>query len=66
MTLPTLWAVSDLHVRHADNRAVVEGLRPRSAAVTSPARAPRAEDHRISPCRTPHRKNWRMPLTYYR
>jgi hypothetical protein len=49
-----------------------------SAAVTSPARAPRAEDHpmvfrapraedhRISPCRTPHRKTWRMPLTYYR
>jgi len=32
VTLPTLWAVSDLHVRHADNRAVVEGLRPRSAA----------------------------------
>ena len=28
---PTLWAVSDLHVRHADNRAVVDGLRPADA-----------------------------------
>jgi predicted phosphodiesterase len=27
----TLWAVSDLHVRHPDNRAVVEGLRPEDA-----------------------------------
>lgn len=24
----TIWAISDLHVGHADNRAVVEGLRP--------------------------------------
>ena len=31
MTLPRLWAVSDLHVRHRENRAIVEGLRPRSA-----------------------------------
>lgn len=28
MTTPRLLAVSDLHVRHAANRAVVEGLRP--------------------------------------
>jgi 3',5'-cyclic AMP phosphodiesterase CpdA len=27
-----LWAVSDLHVTHPENRRVVEGLRPRSAA----------------------------------
>ncbi|MFC0006481.1 metallophosphoesterase family protein [Micromonospora siamensis] len=26
----TLWAISDLHVRYAENRAVVESLRPRS------------------------------------
>ena len=25
---PTLWAVSDLHVAYAENRAIVEGLRP--------------------------------------
>lgn len=28
MTAPRLLAVSDLHVRHPDNRAIVEGLRP--------------------------------------
>ncbi len=27
----TLWAVSDLHVRHPDNRVIVAGLRPASA-----------------------------------
>ena len=31
MTLPRLWAVSDLHVRHHENRAVVEGIRAASA-----------------------------------
>ncbi len=31
MSLPRLSAVSDLHVRHRENRAVVEGLRPGSA-----------------------------------
>lgn len=30
MTAPRLLAVSDLHVRHADNRAIAEGLRPTS------------------------------------
>ena len=28
MTPPPLWAVSDLHVRYPENRAIVEGLRP--------------------------------------
>lgn len=32
MRLPRLSAVSDLHVRYPENRAVVEGLRPESAA----------------------------------
>ncbi len=32
MTLPRLTAVSDLHVRYPENRAIVEGLRPGSAA----------------------------------
>ena len=30
MITPRLLAVSDLHVRHPDNRAVAEGLRPTS------------------------------------
>lgn len=30
MRTPRLLAVSDLHVRHADNRAIVDGLRPTS------------------------------------
>jgi 3',5'-cyclic AMP phosphodiesterase CpdA len=32
VTLPRLTAVSDLHVRYPENRAIVEGLRPGSAA----------------------------------
>lgn len=28
MTNPRLLAVSDLHVRYSENRAIVEGLRP--------------------------------------
>ncbi len=32
MTLPRLWAVSDLHVRHLENRAIVEDVRPGGAA----------------------------------
>jgi 3',5'-cyclic AMP phosphodiesterase CpdA len=32
LTDGTLWAISDLHVEHAENREVVEGLMPESAA----------------------------------